>query len=423
MLGGDETPALLFTASHGVGFASGDPRQLTHQGALVCQEWGGPRNNNMSEDVFFGAEDISADADLGGLIAFHFACYGAGTPKLDDFAAGIGSGKCDRRVLTPRAFVAPLPRRLLGHQNGGALAVIGHIGRAWGSSFLWRDPQESGTASRQLGVFESSLDRLIRGHRVGHAMEYFNVRYAEMAADLTSVMQHRGGDSRDGEVARMWLHNNDARNYAIIGDPAVRLNVEGSSTGRRGDELERPADQPADQPAARSRDLRDAVEIRTFDDDPATDPATGPATGDQTIRADEFSAAIVGPASCDSEVPPANTELARVVVDILRQALKEALTLEVRTFVSEDIGRDAGRVITSRVGGDPAPAGDETSAGALRAYTHSRLDGATDVWIPVQDDKIDHELWKLHSDVFERAQALRAETLRIALSVLSDRTW
>jgi hypothetical protein len=226
LLGGDETPALLFTASHGMNFPNGDTRQLPYQGALLCQDWPGPteRNRTISRDFYFAAEDVGEDARLQGLVAFFFAPYGAGTPRLDDFGQET---LVEPPSIAPHSFIARLPKRLLGHPKGGALAVIGHVDRNWFTSFLGQRGQ------RDLAVFRNMMNRLMAGYPVGAAMDYFGALYADYAATLIAEIE--GGFGRnfaDPAFLRVWTATKDVRNYVIIGDPAVRPMIE-NEVGRR----------------------------------------------------------------------------------------------------------------------------------------------------------------------------------------------
>ena len=236
LLGGADTPAFLFSAGHGMGFSysGGDnPRQRAEQGALICSDW--PGAGPVQEAMRLSADDVGSDARLLGLIAFFFACFGAGTPQYDDFAirtrqeqlqaagaAVTGLEQYDRIPIAPYPFVARLPQRLLGHPKGGALAVVGHVDRAWGSSFIWEGAQ-------QLATFESGLTRLLSGARLGVVIEDFNNRYAELSTQLTQRIQ----DIKFREIvppeelAGLWTANNDARSYVVLGDPAVKLAVAG----------------------------------------------------------------------------------------------------------------------------------------------------------------------------------------------------
>ncbi len=235
-LGGAETPALLFTASHGMVFNRGDERQLSDQGALLCQDWPGRDkwgDKPTPPDFYFGASNVSDQADLRGLIAFHFACYGGGTPHLDDYPyaevlakeGGLAANAVHERMpIADHPFVARLPQRMLSAPRG-ALAVISHVERAWACSFFtWN------VAREQTQVFESVLQTLMEGGRVGEATEYINQRFAAVAGPLAGKLDDIRYDRKldeafARELTRDWMAYNDAGAYVVVGDPAVKLNV------------------------------------------------------------------------------------------------------------------------------------------------------------------------------------------------------
>jgi hypothetical protein len=151
-----------------------------------------------------------------GLVAFFYATYGAGTPRVDDDPHPLWAVWS---ILASRPFLAPLPQRLLA---SGALAVIGHVERSWPCSFRWQN-------NAQLLVYQGMIRLLLEGRRVGWALDQFNVRYAELATALSEVQRK----ARDGfqpdpvELSYLWMAHNDARAVIVLGDPAVRLSAVG----------------------------------------------------------------------------------------------------------------------------------------------------------------------------------------------------
>jgi hypothetical protein len=214
-VGGAETPALLVAACHGLGFPADDDRQRETQGALICQDWAGPKEA-VDENQWFAAKDVPDGAAVHGLVTLLVACHGVGTPARDNFDQDP-FGKA--RQIAAQPFVSRLPKRLLSHPGGGALAVVGHIDRAWTTSFAG---SQSGEGRDAIAEF---LACLLEGETVGWAMEFLNQAYANLAAQLNTLWQAwRLRESVDQAFfSLIWRLCNDARNYIVFGDPAVRL--------------------------------------------------------------------------------------------------------------------------------------------------------------------------------------------------------
>lgn len=213
---GAKPPAFLFTASHGLGFRKGHKRQLREQGALLCQDW--PGFGQISPEHYFAAADLPSDANLSGLITFHFACFGAGTPDFDNF---VHKPNQPPPQIADFPFIAALPKALLSHPKGGALACIGHVERAWGYSIVGPTPVA------QLIPFQNAIGRLLVGQPAGYATKDFNEKFATLSASLSNLLEQIGFGLQvpDFELANSWVERNDAGGYMIIGDPAVSLRV------------------------------------------------------------------------------------------------------------------------------------------------------------------------------------------------------
>jgi len=204
-------PAFLFTGSHGVKFKMDDPTQRDKQGAILCQDW--PGFGKVAPAQMFAASDVPDDANVHGLVHFFFACYGGGCPKNDNF--GLTSGT-PPRPLMPEPIVARLPQRLL---TSGALASIAHVDRAWAYSF------QNSRSAPQIQDMRDVMVRVLQGQRVGQATDGFNMRWAVLSAELQES-QTAAPPVAPAVLANRYVARNDARNYIILGDPAVRLRVD-----------------------------------------------------------------------------------------------------------------------------------------------------------------------------------------------------
>ena len=197
-------------------FELGDPRQSAGQGAIVCQDWAG--FGDIAEQHWFAGSDLPADAKVHGLMHVLFACHGGGCTELDNF-----DHLADQpRRIAEKPFFSKLPQKMLSHPNGGALAVLAHIERAWTYSF------KGDKGGSQTQGFRDVIGRLLRGERIGQATDVFNTRWAALSTELADRhldLKH-GSDVSLQALGRLWVARDDARNFLILGDPAVRLRVE-----------------------------------------------------------------------------------------------------------------------------------------------------------------------------------------------------
>ncbi|MDM7935642.1 MAG: C25 family cysteine peptidase [Methanothrix sp.] len=212
-------PALVYTASHGVG-ATSESLSIQHlyNGAICCQESG--------EDCYFTAKDVPAyEPFLEGSVFFQFACFGYGTPAESDFAYWELDPSLSYKT---EPFVAALPRRMIAHPRG-PLAFIGHLDVAWLHGFDDpNDPDIQELWHPRMAPFVRAASILLEGLPVGLALVDMNKRYDLYNAKISTLLNGiKRGDVRPEDVAERladaFINRSDAQNYMVYGDPAARI--------------------------------------------------------------------------------------------------------------------------------------------------------------------------------------------------------
>ena len=402
-LGGKDTPALLFSASHGMSFKPDDVRFLRHTGSILNQDWPGMKAHQpVTDNMYFSADDIASDADVFGMIAFIFACYGGGIPKSDNFYKQAFGKNND---LAPYAFISQLPLKMLSHPKGGALGVFAHVERAWGSSIDWDG------AVNDVETFHSTINALLNGKPAGAATEYFNQRYAEISTMLTEELNQTSPDNQDDvKIAGMWTSNNDARNYTFIGDPAVRLAVgEKPTTLDERQNLGSIVSQLPESVAGAAADFQPDVAAPVTAAADAVPGAAGTNFGMLDLFKKDEKAI-----SQDSASLPAgggiNESLKNFISKLgyyLSKALDDAAALEISTYVSEDLGNV--KFVDGKYDG-----------ARLCAVTRVNIHGDTVVCFPEEGGEVDHAISNIHLEMVKLAQENRTELIKTIVEVATS---
>jgi hypothetical protein len=158
------------------------------------------------------------------------------------------------------------------------------------------------------------------------------------------------------------------------------------------------------RPAADLPPLPDWLDSKPAGETPAAEAAPAPEPGPAAPASGESGAVNYGLMDSlregQSNVTQAMQDFVKKMGDFLGKALDDAASLEVKTYVAEEIAA-------------VQYANKEFTGGArLRAMTRVNIDGDTLNCVPEVDGEVDTAVWNIHMTMVKQAQESRAEFMK-----------
>ena len=153
-------------------------RQSSAQGALLCQDW--PGFGSVAPAHYVSGADVPDGARVHGMITFHFACFGGGTPRRRPLSFRAGAGAAGDRAASRSS---PRCRAGCWHIRAAARWPASRTSSARGALDHRHRPRVP-----QIRPFQRAIGQMLVGKPVGIAVQEFNDLSATLSVVLTGLL-------------------------------------------------------------------------------------------------------------------------------------------------------------------------------------------------------------------------------------------